>query len=421
MKHAYSFLAVCLALSFVTRASAGGYDTPILYSARHMGMGGTAVSYVNDPSALFHNPAGLARIKRAAVLANASPLIGGIKASPGPQEGATDIKSETTFAPFFLVGGAYRITDYLVAGVGVYPVASAGGEFKYTSNPGKASEQEVTNRTTLLFLEASPGLAFNLPGNVTLGASYRITYVSLERYQGGTFTQSGMPSTFHDFELSGLNFLGFRLGAQWAGEFGAHALKFGAQYRHKTITEIDADKGTAAGLEFTDVNTKFILPSRISFGGRYDIADFGVAVDMEYGFNGQNEGYPLKGTTSVGTGASVPNLFNWSNSITLRSGLEYRFADKRVPVRAGYIWDQKTSNPDYPSAFGTPPGPSHVVTAGAGWNGGPWQVNMALAYRMAQGEVNTPDPMCAFCGAKGKDAYELWMLGYYLDFSYQWN
>ena len=41
-------------------AQAGGYDTPMLYSARHMGVGGAAAGYVNDPSALYHNPAGLA-------------------------------------------------------------------------------------------------------------------------------------------------------------------------------------------------------------------------------------------------------------------------------------------------------------------------------------------------------------------------
>jgi hypothetical protein len=92
-----------------------------------------------------------------------------------------------------------------------------------------------------------------------------------------------------------------------------------------------------------------------------------------------------------------------------------------LPVRAGYIWDQKTTNPDYPSPFGTPPGPSHVITAGTGWNAGAWQVNGALAYRMAEARVNMPDPSCAFCGQKGNDPYKLWMLGYYVDFSYQWD
>jgi hypothetical protein len=40
-------------------ARAAGYDTPILYSARHQAMGGTAIAYVDDPSATF-TTAGLA-------------------------------------------------------------------------------------------------------------------------------------------------------------------------------------------------------------------------------------------------------------------------------------------------------------------------------------------------------------------------
>src|SRR5689334_25443807 len=35
-----------LVLSAPRLARAGGYDTPMLYTARHMGMGGTAIGYV---------------------------------------------------------------------------------------------------------------------------------------------------------------------------------------------------------------------------------------------------------------------------------------------------------------------------------------------------------------------------------------
>ena len=420
MRRLSLWLALLTVVGFTSRAHAGGYDTPILYSARHMGMGGTAISYVNDPSALFHNPAGLARIKRISLLANVSPLIGKINASPDSAPGGQDIKSETTFAPFFLVGGAFRITDFMVAGIGVYPVASAGAEFKYTIYPGESYEASVENRTKLLFIEASPGVAFNLPGNVTLGASYRMTYVSLERYQAST-TGDGMTSKVHDFNMTGTNWAGFRLGAQWEGKFSEHTVRFGAQYRHKTVTEIDNNKGTAAGLAFTDISTKFVLPSKVTFGGRYDVYDFGVALDAEYSLNSQNKGYPLVGTNAMGAQATVGNPSQWSNSVTLRGGLEYRLVDKHLPVRAGYIWDEKTTNPNYPNAFGTPPGPSHVITAGTGWNAGAWQLNGSVAYRMAEARVNAPDPSCAFCGQQGMDPYKLWMLGYYVDFSYQWD
>jgi long-subunit fatty acid transport protein len=120
-----------LALGAPRIARAGGYDTPMLYSARHMGMGGTAIGYVQDPSALFHNPAGLGKIQRGEVLADFSLLVGGIHSSPGAAPAGKDVDSETTVAPFFLVGGGYRIHPKITLGVGVFPIASAGATYKY--------------------------------------------------------------------------------------------------------------------------------------------------------------------------------------------------------------------------------------------------------------------------------------------------
>src|SRR3954470_16454298 len=98
-----SFLAALTAL-LPAGARAGGYDTPMLYSARHMGMGGTAIGYVSDPSALFHNPAGLGQVARAEVLGDFSLLLGRIHGSPGGFNNGRNIDSDLTVAPFFLVG-----------------------------------------------------------------------------------------------------------------------------------------------------------------------------------------------------------------------------------------------------------------------------------------------------------------------------
>ena len=62
-------LIVASGLFAASTVQAAGYDTPMLYSARHMGMGGAAIGSVDDPSALFHNPAGLARVRGGAVMA----------------------------------------------------------------------------------------------------------------------------------------------------------------------------------------------------------------------------------------------------------------------------------------------------------------------------------------------------------------
>lgn len=56
-----SFLCVGLLLE-PTYALAGGYDIPVINTAKHGGMGGTAIAYVEGGTSLYLNPAGLGRI-----------------------------------------------------------------------------------------------------------------------------------------------------------------------------------------------------------------------------------------------------------------------------------------------------------------------------------------------------------------------
>ena len=412
-------LLVC-ALTAPLTAHAGGYDTPMLYSARHMGMGGAAIGYVNDPSAVFHNPAGLGQIEHAEVLGDFSLLLGGLHASPGGGAGR-DVDSDLTVAPFFLVGAGYRIQKLITLGVGVYPVASSGATFHYGA---------TKDSTELFFLEASPAIAINVLPNLRLGAGYRMTYVRLNRYSGQP-DSSTVP--YLDFTLTGQNFTGFRVGAQYDP---LPWLSFGAVFRNPTTTKVSNSHGIALRLEFKDVSTKFKLPAKLGFGSRADFEQFGLhgalAADFEYTFNSENVGYPLTGTES-GTidPTTVSNVFEWSNSATVRLGAEYRvwrnqaLQIDRVALRAGFVHDTKTANAQYPTAFGTPPGPTRVITVGTGYNGGKWQANLAYGYRFGHGAVTAADlnapgrKTCQFCGASGKEPYSIHLNGIYVDASYK--
>lgn len=410
-------------LTVVREARAGGYDTPMLYSARHMGMGGTAVGYVDDPSALFHNPAGLAHTPRLALLADFSLLLARVHASPAVF--AEDKDSNLTVAPLGLVGAAYRLTDRVTVGLGAYPVASAGASYEYEFLGTK-----IENSTRLLFLEASPAIAVNLPARVRLAAAYRVTYVSLTRFQGAR--SAAVP--FLDFHMTGFDWTGFRVGAQWTA---LDWLQVGAVYRHKTNTVVKNREGIALGLRFTDIESSFLLPSKAGAGARADLGDFGFALDGEYLWGSQNVGAPLEGlppTTDPSMPAmrlSVPNVFAWNDEITIRAGVEYRLlrgtaGAPRLALRAGYVHDGKVTNARYPSAFGTPPGPTQVLTLGAGWKPGPWQVNAAYARRFGEGAVTKElldDPAtkpCRFCGVAGMDPYRIAINAFYVDFSRTW-
>lgn len=439
MRRALSVMTGLLLLAAARPATAGGYDTPMLYSARHMGMGGTAVAYVNDPSALFHNPAGLGRIKRLSLLGDFSLLAGGITSSPNPA--ALNTASEPVIAPFFLVGGGIRILKWLTAGLAVYPVASASGAYKYKNSTGTDYEDS----TKLVFIEISPGVAANFDAiNLRVGAGYRLTTVSLARKQivGGNRAV--------DFDMSGWNFGGFRVGAQW-DPIPKH-LAIGFSYRHVTRTTVKADQvyvpsliggcglGTAECVA-KNGEAEFTLPGRFIFGVRGDLANFGAAIDLEYALASQNERTTLAGT-KVGTPACDPatapdkcllaldNVFLWDNSLTLRVGGEYRIRlgeKNAILPRLGFVYDARTSKKEYPTAFGTPPGPTYIFTVGGGFERGPFRANLAYAYRFGSATVTDQDltasgashQTCAFCSYAGD--YKIHLNGIYVDFSYDFE
>lgn len=421
-----------------SRAFAAGYDTPILYTARHLGMGGTAIGYVDDPSALFHNPAGLRHTKRFSLLGDVSLLLGNITGSPA--EDAIEADSETTVAPFFMLAASGRVTPWLTLGFAVYPVASAGGTYKYEDT---GSGLEITDSTTLIFFEASVAAAVEIPDyNLSFGLGYRVTYVSLTRERLPTdrttdnITNYGAGAT--DFSASGVSFAGFRLGVQWQPipEF-----EVGFSYRHKTETDIEAtgptpgpdDPPCAApcvlGSSVESIETTFTLPSRLGVGLRMNLGDFSWAGDLEYTIQSQNQRTDFTATTS-GLEIPVPNVFDWKDGLTGRLGFEYRLLDGKLPLRLGYIWENRVTSRPYVTAFGTPPGTTHVATVGGGYEVGGFRVDVAYAYRTSKGRVTESqitegrsDPegpgACPFCGFAGD--YSLTMHGIYVSASYAWG
>jgi hypothetical protein len=119
-------LLVMAVLGAASTAAAGGYDIPILYSARHIGAAGAAVGGVDDSSAIFHNPSGMGQIGKGNLLLDVSLLTGDLRSTPylfGPES----VQSEPVVAPFFLLAGSGRVHEYITLGLAVYPVAAASG------------------------------------------------------------------------------------------------------------------------------------------------------------------------------------------------------------------------------------------------------------------------------------------------------
>ncbi|HTV19915.1 MAG TPA: outer membrane protein transport protein [Polyangiaceae bacterium] len=395
-------------------ASAAGFDTPILYTARHQGMGGAAIAYVDDPSAAFHNPAGLQGVRGLAFLGDATVLLAHVTGSPASTASASGIQSQLIVAPLFLAGAAYRIQSWLTAGIAVFPAASGGAEYEYAVPD---SEIYQTNSTTIVFYEATPLISLNvpedmlLPGRLSFGFGYRATLATFEREQGERENPRAL-----NLDLSGNDFKGFRAGMQYrAGKW----FSIGAVYRNKIEVNTRADDATVLGMPATHVELPFILPAQFGAGIRSDYDRLGVAFDAVYSFQSQNERTVLSGTVA-GMPAAIPNVFDWRDAFTLRFGFEFRLGpSEELPIRVGYVYDETVSSRAYPSAFATPPSPTRTFTLGGGYDTGTWELNLALALRSGSTEVDpeeiAPPQTCPTCGFSGE--YAITTTGLYLDFS----
>lgn len=414
-----------------TAAWAAGYDTPVLYSARHMGMGGTAIGYVDDPSAIFHNPAGLGAIKGGAVLGDFSPILAKIHGSPSDHvvTGAdgkdsrpgVDIWSNQALSPAFFAGAAYRLVDKLTAGFAIYPVASAGAEYHYAANKGK-EVVDVRDYTKLVFIDFAPALAYQLSDRLSLGAAYRFATVHFDRIRANP-DENGAP-TNADLQMKGSNAKGFRLGAQYTGDkFSA-----GLVYRHRTDTTVESATGVLNNLHGKDLTYAFILPSKFGLGLQWrGIENLRLAADFEYTLQSQNDFTEINATVDLGGGTTFPltppikNIAKWHDNLTARLGAAYQMGN--LEARVGYINDGQASQPRFVSPFGTPPVATQTATAGVGYKiSSTFDLSAAAAYRTGKAtvtEADVKDNGCPFCGKAG--TYELQLLGFYLDFCWRFG
>lgn len=410
-----AFLLASVGVVLMPRSAAGGgFDSPILYTARHQGMGGAAIGYVDDPSAVFHNPAGLQGVHGFSLLGDVSLLFINVTGSPLPRPQTWSMQSDLNVAPFFLGAVAYRVLDGLTLGLGAFPVAAGGAEYEYVVAGGATYQ---TNATSLTFFEVTPVLSLNvpkdafLPGELAFGIGYRASMVSFQR----EISDNGLPRSFY-LDLSGRNLKGFRAGAQYRP---GRAFSIGAVYRNRVTYTSQADEGTISGQSATDVELPFVLPAQAGGGLRVDAGPFGLASDVVYTFQSQNERADLTGRLGE-MPFVIPTVYDWQDAYTLHFGIEYRLGPlEEVPIRLGYVFDGQVADRRFPTAFGIPPASTNTFSLGGGYTADSWKVNLAVT--LSDGGTTLDDSnldssgACATCGFAGE--YRISATGVYIDFS----
>lgn len=353
-----------------TGAFAAGFRIDTQH-ARATGMGGAVSALVDDPSAVYYNPAGIAQGKGLRLSAGISLILPSVSF----KNAETGESSGTVFAvsppPNFYV--TYGITEDLSVGLGVFTPFGAAGNW-----PLDWQGRFKAQRSNVQTFNFNPEVAYRIHPRLRLGVGFQVLRgtVSIQRALNFVDSEGGVT-------LGGATWgFGFNLGVQ--AELIEKTLIFGASFRsgsamaftgraHFTNVPVEfqsrlADQGITADIA---------LPHVAQFGLAYLPPVKGLKLGLDFTFTGWSS-FPELAIKFENPDITVPLAKRWADTVSVHVGGEYDINDA-FSVRLGFVYDptpspKDTLTPDLPDATRI------KVCAGFGWRS-TFGLNADLGYQ----------------------------------------
>jgi len=346
----YYFAILSLVFLIDTPIFAGGLDLTLLYGSRYVGLGGQQIAVVDDAYSSFYNPAGLMGVKNFDLAIDSSTLF---TQNGAPIGGANQQKTgELNLGPLFFLGSAYRLTDRVVIGLGVYPTALQGGKFSNVTYSDDITNKEWSNK--LVRIEIAPSVALKLYGPLSIGMSYRLGYTRLEN-QSGIFSVANIDST-----MSAWDGKGFKIGTSLKDLDGFSAaltwrFRQTMNLKGSTTQTVDLDAlslGTGAASSVIPTSMRVNIPAQLQFGLAYQWIPnkFLTAFAYEYTANQVIKSMQLVDRTGVNSFQDVP--LKYRDGHTFHLGAEYVFdmaSDRKLRTDVGFAVDRAVTKSEYPN------------------------------------------------------------------------
>jgi long-chain fatty acid transport protein len=361
--------------------------------AKGMGFAGAFTAQANDPSAIFHNAAGIAFLKGNQVYIGGTmvkPSARFTGADPFPGAGVTEEGDTGIVIP----PSAYftrPFTDRLVWGVGLHVPFGLTSQW---ANPDTFTGRFLSQKAELKGFSINPTVGYKLADRLAVGVGLdlRLSSVGLERRVPviNPFTQQVVDAASVDVSSDYDFAVGWNVGVLAKLN---EDLSLGAHYRHKVKAEYT---GTAAFTAISTGNTQLdnrlaaILPagtlpvtSAIEFpailttGIAYTREDWTFEVDVNwYGWSSfQRLDLTFEGRPDL----DEQIVEEYEDSFQWRFGVERRLNDT-WDVRGGYFYDQTPAPPASVSPL-LPDADRHGLAFGGTWrrgrlrlDGGSWLI-----------------------------------------------
>jgi long-chain fatty acid transport protein len=373
-------------LATPTTAGAAGFAL-FEQGARGMGFAGAFTAQANDPSAIFHNAAGVAFLKgRQLYLGGVfvSPSTSFVGDDPYPGAGRSE-EMDTGIVPFPSVYYTQALSDRLGVGVGVHVPYGLKTEW---ANPDSFSGRFISTKAELKGFALNPTVAWKVRDRLALGAGVDIRFSSVE-------LRRNVPA-FDPFSLGLVDVADVVLKSDTATDFGWNlgvlakpneSLSIGISYRHSvkqdyagdaTFTlrptgnpQFDGLVALSLPAGAVPATTELEMPSILSLGAAYAWNDWTFEGDVNfYGWSSFDE-LPIEIENRPELSSIV--VEDYANSFQVRVGVDRRLNDT-WSVRGGYFFDESPSPTESVSVL-LPDSDRHGFCLGGTWRRGALHVD----------------------------------------------
>jgi len=381
-------LSLALASSEVQAAGFSVFEQ----GARGMGFAGAYTAQSQDPSAIFHNAAGIAFLKGKRIYFGGTlvkPYSDFTGADPYPGAGRTET-GDVGVIPLPAIYYSQPFSDRLTFGLGVN--APYGLKTQW-ANPDTYSGRYISTMADLKSVSINPVVAYKLEDRlaVAAGVDVRFSKVSLARRVPtvNPFTLKVIDVAEVDLTSDWNTGIGFNLGVLAKP---TEKLSVGASYRHKvkvdytgtaTFNQISTGNATLDGLVqqtlpqgSQSLETGIEFPGIATVGAAYALDNWTFEADLVWFQWSTFDSLQLKFPDRPSLDETIPQAY--TNVFQYRFGLERRISD-RWAVRGGYFYDNSPS----PAASVSPLLPDadrHGFALGATWRRGNLNLDLASWY-----------------------------------------
>jgi long-chain fatty acid transport protein len=358
--------------------------------ARGMGFAGAFTAQASDPSAIFHNAAGIAFLKGKQVYLGGTlirPSSTFTGADPFPGASVTE-KGNTGLLVPPAAYYTHQFSERMVLGIGLH---TPFGLRTSWASPQSFSGRFLSQRADLKGFSINPTIGYKLADRLAVGAGLdvRLSSVALQRRVPAInpFTQRVIDAATVDLESDTDIGFGFNAGALAKL---SDTLSVGVHYRHKvksdytgsaTFTQVatgnaqlDARLTTALPQGAQPVATGIEFPGFFSSGVAWSPGDWTFEGDVNWYQWSTFRRLVIEFTQRPELSETIAE--DYANSLQFRFGAERRMGD-RYAVRGGYFFDDSPAPAESISPL-LPDADRHGIALGGTWRSGPFHADAAL-------------------------------------------